>query len=198
VSPWPTWRCTARTVTPVASSIRPSPSSRARQTSFDPKDVNVAAAYLQERAVASAPPPNAASRLVAEQEADFTRRDWHSFRAALGPGFTVDDRKRTAAVHFDEAQSIATLRYAFDLPGLVWHRALIATRGDRLALTRDEIVARLSTSEVDYEASSLTLVELGPDGGVSRHTVFELDDVAVAVAALDARAAALAADERQP
>jgi hypothetical protein len=160
----------------------------ARQTAFDPEDADVAAAYLKERADASVLPPNTASKLVAEQEAAFTRRDWESFRSTFGPGFTVDDRKRTAAVHFDEEQSIATLRYAFDLPSLTWRRPVIATRGDRLALTRDEIVATLNTSEVDYESTSLTLVELDADRRTSHHTVFEVDDLPAALALLDARA----------
>jgi hypothetical protein len=131
---------------------------------------------------------------VAEQEAAFIRRDWESFRAGLGETFTVDDRRRTAAVRFDEEQSIATLRYAFDLPGLEWHRPVVATRGDRLVLTRDELVAMLETNAIDYESASLTLVELDPDGLVGRHTVFEPDDLLAAVTELDARAAELSPD----
>jgi hypothetical protein len=160
----------------------------ASRTSFDPEDADVAASFLRERGAATAPPRNGASEVVAAQELAFARRDWDSFRAAIGHGFTVDDRKRTAAVHFDEEQSIATLRYAFDLPGLTWRRPLIATRGDRLALTRDEIESAFPTNQIDYEATSLTLVELDPDGRVGRHTVFEVDDLPAALALLDARA----------
>jgi hypothetical protein len=163
----------------------------AYQSSFDPEDADAAYELMHERARAVAPAPNTASRLVAEQEAAFARRDWESFRAGLAQGFTVDDRKRTAAVQFDEDQSIATLRYAFDLPGLRWHRPLVATRGDRLALTRDELVSELETNEIDYESASLTLVELDADGRVWRHTVFEPDDLLTALTELDERAADL-------
>ena len=159
------------------------------QASFDLEDADHARELLHERAGALAPSPNAASALVAEQAAAFARRDWESFRASLGPGFTVDDRRRTAAVRFDEEQSIATLRYAFDLPGLEWRRPVVATRGEQLALTRDELVSKLETDEIDYESASLTLVELDTDGLVTRHTVFEPDDLIVAITELDARAA---------
>ena len=170
----------------------------ARQIQFDPEDADAAIERMHGRARASAPAPNAAARLVAEQESAFARRDWESFRAGYGSGFTVDDRKRTAALPFDEEQSIATLRYAFDLPGLQWHRPLVATRGDRLALARDELVSRLETNEIDYESSSLTLVELDADGRVARHTVFDIDGVLAAVTELDARAAALSDDPAIP
>jgi hypothetical protein len=166
----------------------------AQQVSFDAEDADTALELMHQRALATSPPANAASVLVAEQEDAFARRDWAAFRASLGAGFTVDDRKRSAALRFDEEQSIATLRYAFDLPALRWHRPLVATRGDRLALTRDELVSTLETNEIDYESSSLTLVELDADGRVARHTVFEVDDLTAAIRELDARGAVLSPD----
>jgi hypothetical protein len=166
----------------------------AQQTAFDPEDADAALEHLHERARATAPEPNAAARLVAEQQRAFARRDLESFRSSLGSGFTVDDKRRTAALRFDEEQSVATLRYAFDLPGLQWHRPLLATRGDQLALTRDELVSRLETNEIDYESASLTLVELGADGHLARHIVFDVDDLPAAIDELDARAAELRPD----
>jgi hypothetical protein len=166
----------------------------ARQVSFDPEDADTAHELMRERARVLTPVPNAASRLVAEQEAAFARRGWESFRGGFGPRFTIDDRRRTAAVQFDEEQSIASLRYAFDLPGLEWRRPVVATRGDRLVLTRDELVSMLDANQIDYESSSLTLVELDADGRVVRHTVFEPDDLLAAITELDERAAELSTD----
>jgi hypothetical protein len=164
----------------------------ALQSSFDPEDADAAYELMHERARAAAPAPNAASRLVAEQEGSFARRDWESFSAGYGPGFTIDARRRAIAVQFDQEQSVASLRYAFDLPRLEWHRPLVATRADQLALVRDELVSRLETNEIDYESSSLTLVELDADGRVGHHTVFEADDLLAALAELDRRAGELA------
>jgi hypothetical protein len=59
---------------------------------------------------------------------------------------------------------------------------------------RDELMSTMESDAIDYELSSLTLVELDADGRVARHTVFEPDDLLVATTELDARAAQLRTD----
>ena len=166
----------------------------AQQASFDLEDADLAFELLHERARETAPVPNAASALLAEQEGAFAGRDWERVRASLSPAFTLDDRRRVATLDFDEQQSIASFRYMFDVPGLQWRRPLIATRGDRLGLAGDELVSMLAKDEIDWELSSLTLVELDAEGRVARHTVFEPDDLLGALTELEARAAQLPTD----
>jgi hypothetical protein len=140
--------------------------------------------------------PNVASQVVAEQDAAFARRDREAVMGAHAPGFVLDDRRPFFARVFTEEESLGTVRYALDLDGIGWERRVVATRGERLVLVEDNVSSL--DGEVEFEMQTLTLVELDRDGLVIRHTAFEPEALADAIADLEARSAALDAelDER--
>jgi hypothetical protein len=152
---------------------------------FDPDSLDRALAELNARAAAVEPRLNRAARVVADQDDAFARRDWEGIAGTLASNFVVDDRRPRVACTFTEAESVATLRYGFELAALHWDRRIFATRGERLVLVKDIVTG--GADLVDYEMQTLTLVELDRDGRIARHTIFDPDDFEVAVAELDAR-----------
>jgi hypothetical protein len=165
-------------------------------TGFEPYDLRRAYAALEARHAEIAefvPSPNRAARVVAAHDGAFARRDWEALIGCYAPGFVLEDRRSYVARVYTEEESLGTVRHAYDNGEIQWARRVLATRGERLALVRDDVSGL--DGEVEFELQSLTLVEIDRDGLVSHHTAFDPEDLELAVAELDARAAVLDAEQ---
>jgi tetratricopeptide (TPR) repeat protein len=121
-----------------------------------------------------------------------TRRDWQAVLDVLDPGYVYVDCRQGVRLELDGSAAFDVHRTAMDLDDLRDERTLVATRGDRLALTRNRVwfvVGDAGPSEVE----ALTLIECGPDGRIRVSTGFDPDDLDAAYTALDARHAELTA-----
>ncbi|MCI0347777.1 MAG: nuclear transport factor 2 family protein, partial [Chloroflexi bacterium] len=113
--------------------------------------------------------------------------DWDAFTAVLHPEYQAVDRRRTVS----ESGHAQTYGIMFGLDEWRRRHVLIATRGDRLVLVRSSVRFRDGASG-HAEVETLTIFEVAPDGRIIRDIGFDVDDLEVATAELDARSEALA------
>ncbi|MGA7052697.1 MAG: AAA family ATPase, partial [Mycobacterium sp.] len=131
---------------------------------------------------------NAASQVNERLLACFSAREWEAFADILAQDVTTEDRRRVvnAGVRQDRDAEIKDFRLSADLGVTHATSNTIATRGDRLALTR----SRYSHSDGDLEAFSaelLGIVKINADDRIEAWVTFDLDDFDAAIAELDAR-----------
>ena len=167
----------------------------ALQVWFDLEDMDAAVAELdatharfEEPRPKARRPENAASQVNERFLACFSAREWEAFAAILAEDITTEDRRRVvnAGVRRDRAAEIKDFQSAADLGVTHATSNTIATRGERLALTR----SRYSHSDGDSEAFSaelLGIVEINADDRIEAWVAFDLDDFDAAIAELDAR-----------
>lgn len=171
---------------------------------FDVEDIDAALAELdaaytrfeQERRRASGL-ENAASRVIGHLLTCFASgADSTDITDTFAPDYYLDDRRRVvnSGTRTGGRTAIEDLRAAADLGLIDVTAAVIATRGERLALTR----ARWSGQEHDTEAFQMSafqlieieffsVVESDADQQVVAHVAFDLDDFQSAIGELDAR-----------
>ena len=118
----------------------------------------------------------------------FSAREWDAFAAILAEDITTEDRRRVvnAGVRRDRDAEIKDFRSAADLGVTHATSNTIATRGERLALTR----CRYSHSDGDsaaFSAELLGIVEINADYRIEAWVTFDLEDFDAAIAELDAR-----------
>jgi hypothetical protein len=116
-----------------------------------------------------------------------TSGDWTALTDILADDLSFDDRRRTvnAGVRHGRDAEIANLR-AIAMLGLTRVRpAVIATRGERLALNRVHMSA--SGGPEDFYNEVLSVVEMNSADMLAAVVLFDLDDFDAALAELDAR-----------
>jgi ketosteroid isomerase-like protein len=129
---------------------------------------------------------NAASRATEGFRAAFEARDWAGVAALIASGFRQSDRRKTAQIEMDREGYLAGLRFLFDVAAPAYTCELLATRGDRLALSR--AVLRGAGAEVGpFESELLALVEVDEEGRQLGRVTFDAGDLDAAYAELDAR-----------
>jgi hypothetical protein len=132
-----------------------------------------------------------ASRAAEGQDATFNRRDWGAYLDTLAPEAVVDDRRSGVAVFAQGAEAITSAhQVAFTLDRARIDRELLATRGDRLALFRTN-VAFEDGAAGPAEVECFNTFETDEHGRITMLIAYNLDDLDVALAELDARADAL-------
>ncbi len=160
-----------------------------RSELFDEDDLDTALASFEQL---NRPVPqleNAASRAYRRFEAYFASRDWDALVGIAAKDYSVDDRRRTvnAGLRRSAGGDIEDLRAAAGAGFATITAAVIATRGDRLALA----VARASASGVDesetFHGDAMNLIEVDADGRFAAVVVFDLADFNSAIEELDAR-----------
>ncbi|WP_445164442.1 BTAD domain-containing putative transcriptional regulator [Mycobacterium sp. Dal123C01] len=155
---------------------------------FDETDLEAAIATFEGLQPHSRRLENAASRVNERLLACFSAGEWEAVAAILAEDITTEDRRRVvnAGVRRDRDAEIKDFRSAADLGATHATSNTIATRGERLALTR----YRYSQSDEDSEAFSaelLGIVEINADDRIEAWVVFDLEDIDAAFAELDAR-----------
>ncbi len=141
-------------------------------------------------------PPNAASRAMDRHLALAAAGEWDAVAALHAPSLVFDDRRRGLRTTTDGAAYLAGLRWGTGDPRLQVARTLLATAGDRLALSHNRFTR---TQEVLlFEVETLAMHEIDAEGRLVAVVLFDPDDRAAAGAELFERYAASGADDAPP
>jgi DNA-binding SARP family transcriptional activator len=157
-----------------------------RLEAFDEADLDTAITRFEQLQASTPRPENTATRVFERVYADVAARDWDAVGQTLAENVSVDDRRRVvnAGVRLGRDDAIEATRATVDVGFTMTVVGALATRGDRVALTRVRVSGR------DPEAvqnDALSIVEIGTDNRIVAAVVFDLDDTDAAFAELDAR-----------
>ncbi len=155
---------------------------------FDEADLDAALARFDELRPQLPRVENAAGRIAERYFACFSARDWPAMAELLAVNIVVDDRRRivNAGTRRGRDTHIADNRAAVEVGAETVSSSVIATRGERLALSRIRSVNRgLLPGEVGAEM--LGIVEIDDDERAAAAFVFDADDMDAALKELDAR-----------
>jgi hypothetical protein len=171
------------------------PDGLKRITGFDGHELDLAYELLDARhAELVEPPANLAWRGARAGRDALNRRDWDGFLATIGPDFSYSDLRNGILLKLEGEDARHTFRLMVELDECEFHRTLLATRGEYLALGRDRV--EFSDREAGQSVvETLVLVECGPDGLTRSSTGLDLNDLDAAYSALDARYAELQRDD---
>ena len=113
-------------------------------------------------------------------------RDWDALAKVLAEDVFDDDRRRVVSSGILRGRNahIANVRTVSELGMGSFEPVVIATRGERLALTRTQVTGGVGSSH-KFDAEPLTIGEINVDGQLVATVHF--DDFEAAIAELDAR-----------
>jgi hypothetical protein len=155
---------------------------------FDEADLDAALARFGELHQQARRLENAASRVEKRYEACFVARDWVAMAEILTNDTVMDDRRRVVGIgvrHGRDVQ-IADLTGGAKLGITSLSSAVIATRGERLVLSRGRFGVRGQRPE-EFYSEVLLVVEIDTDERIAARVMFEPDDFDAAITELDAR-----------
>ena len=155
---------------------------------FDEADLDAALARFDELHPQTTRVENAASRAVERYLAHFARREWDALAETLADDISLDDRRRVvgAGLRHGRHAEVAALQAGAD-SGLTNISAdVVATRGERLALTRSRVSGRDQGPEA-FHVEMLGVAEINADERIVARVMFDTDDIDAAFAELDAR-----------
>ncbi len=155
---------------------------------FDEEDLDAALARFDELQPQAPRLENAASQNGERVLACFAARDWAAMAELLAEDISADDRRRVvnAGNRHGRDADIANMRAIANLGVVNIASTFIATRGERLALSRSRMSGRDQGPEAFY-TEALTIVEVDTDNRAAARVVFDPDDIDAALAELDAR-----------
>jgi class 3 adenylate cyclase len=151
---------------------------------FDEEDLDAALARFEELQPHKQRLQNAASRVTERSQACFAARDWDTIAELVAEDFSSDDRRRvvSAGLRHGRDAEIENNRAIADLGVTRIMSTFIATRGDRLILTR----TRYQAPEA-FLTEVLGVVETDADDRIAATVAFDADDIDAALEELDAR-----------
>ncbi len=159
---------------------------------FDQYDLDqLDAALARYEELSAAAPPTARIENAATRSADRFRdaweaRDWERVAEIFAPGFLLIDRRTMMHLDVDRDQHLEAVRLMFGMTSSHLPFAVLATRGDRLALFR----MRFEGSDRSIGASEsewVEVVEMDDAGRFGAIVMFDPDDLDAAYAELDDR-----------
>jgi len=155
---------------------------------FDEADLDAALARFEELHPPTRQLENTATRVYESLHAYFVARDWDGITGILADGYYQDDRRPFVGAGVGHGQNVllGDLRIATGLGITNAASNAIATRGERLALTR----AQYSSSHAEPEAfyvEFLQVVEIDAKERITALAAFDIDDFEAAFQDLDAR-----------
>jgi ketosteroid isomerase-like protein len=130
---------------------------------------------------------NAATRMNEGFARTWAARDWDAFMALHAPQCELDDRRRLMRQEEPTIPHAPTFRVLFDVPGGRWTVTPIATRGERLALSRLLFEGQVGEDGGDLAIDYLCVDEVDAEGLSAVVVVFDLDERDAAYAELDQR-----------
>ena len=163
------------------------------QVWFDVDDIDTAIAELdaaharfEEERPQTRRLENTATRVIERVYPYFAARDWDAMAQMAAEDYSIDDRRRMVNVGIRHGRDAGTkeLQATADVGFTMTMLSAMATRGDRLALTRIRGTGR-DPETIQNEA--LNVVEIDADEKVVAVVVFDLEDFDAAIAELDAR-----------
>jgi hypothetical protein len=154
---------------------------------FDEADLHAALAKLDELTRPARRLENAASRADDRLFAYWASGDWDALAGALADDSFVDDRRHVVNIGLWDGRDvvIANLR-ALAVYGASMTLTVIATRGERLALTRICSPNR-DLPHGEFAVEMLGIAEIDAGGRIAAHVMFDPDDIDAAYEELDAR-----------
>ncbi len=155
---------------------------------FDEADLDAALERFEELNLQAPRLENAASQVGQRFLAHFAARDWEAMAEMLADNFYQDDRRRVvgAGVRHGRDAQIADMRTIADLRTTYLTSTVLATRGQRLALMRDDLTFRDQGPE-GFLTDVLVIVEINADERIVASVSFDLDEIDAAFEELDAR-----------
>lgn len=155
---------------------------------FDETDIDAALARFDEL---SSPAPrleNAASHVDERFGACFAARDWDGAAEMLADDTSTEDRRRAvnSGIRHGRDAVIASMRAIADVGVPDGTSVVIATRGDRLALSRIHMSSNDQGPE-SFHIEMLGIVEIDADERIAARVTFDVDDIDAAFAELEAR-----------
>ncbi|WP_231987561.1 BTAD domain-containing putative transcriptional regulator [Mycobacterium sp. 852002-51152_SCH6134967] len=155
---------------------------------FDETDADAALAKFEELNRPAPQLENSATRMYDRLLEHHAAHDYDASAKMLAERYWVDDRRRVvnAGIRHGRDAAMADARTVTELGGTHITSDVIATRGDRLFLTRSRVFIRDEGPEA-FDNQSVVIVEIGADERATSMVVFDLDDTDAAFAELDAR-----------
>ncbi len=155
---------------------------------FDEADLAAAIAKFDELSCPTARLENAAVRVVERFPTCFATRDWDAMAELYADDFVIDDRRRVvnAGIRHGREAEIEDLRAAANVGFAQVTWVVIATRGERLVLTRARFSGRDERPDA-FAGEVLHVVEIDADERIAAVVVFDLEDIDAAFEELDAR-----------
>ena len=155
---------------------------------FDEADLDAALARFDELHSQARRLENAASRVTERSRAALAARDWDAVAEWLTEGYSTEDRRRVVNTGTRRGRDVGVkdIQAAVDVIGMTYLTSVvIATRGERLELTRAQIVSDERHVAAQFEILQLT--EIDADERIAAVVTFDGDDIDAALEELDAR-----------
>ncbi len=154
---------------------------------FDEADLDAALARFDELRPQTRRLENAASRLTERFLSHFAARSWDAIAEMMADDSCIDDRRRVVNAGFWDGRDvvIANMR-ALDEGGANIAWTVIATRGERLSLTRI-CSSNRDPRQGEFGVEMLGVAEIDSDERFTAHVLFDPDNIDAAFAELDAR-----------
>jgi tetratricopeptide (TPR) repeat protein len=166
--------------------------ARGRVVRFDQYDLDQLDRARARFAEVAAPRPtvarieNAATRSAQRTAEAWQARDWARLDALFAPGFRLLDRRALSFGEVDRERHLQNLRLSFDMPTSRYTSEVLATRGERLALSRMlwSGAGRVTgPSEIEW----LEIAEMDGTGRFAAIVTFDSGDLDAAYDELDER-----------
>ena len=155
---------------------------------FDEADLDTALARFDELSRPSQQLENAAIRVYERFNRHFADRDWDEMAEILADDIVTQDCRRVvnAGIRCGRDAAIAEARAIADVGTKKMMSTVVATRGERLALSRAR-AAGDDERRAAFHTEALTIIEIDADNRIGAYVAFDLDDVDAAFEELDAR-----------
>lgn len=155
---------------------------------FDEADLETALARFDELCRPATQLHNDASRIIERFLTHFAPRDWDALASLMTDDFRHDDRRRVvgSGVRIGREKTISDLQEIAELWPTTVKSTVIATRGERLVLTKIEFSARDQGTD-PFVNDAYLVVETTSDGRMEAAVVFDVDELDAAFDELDAR-----------
>jgi hypothetical protein len=155
---------------------------------FEDEDLDAALARFDELSRPAPRLDNAASRTYDRFNACLAARDWDAMAELIADDACNDDRRRVVSGGIQRGRDaqIANLRAVIDVGVRNMESVVIATRGERLALTRTRVSGGDQRPDA-FGVELLNITEIDTDNRISAGVLFDLNDINAAFAELDAR-----------
>ncbi len=155
---------------------------------FDEADLDAALARFDELTRTAPRLENTASQVVERFVACFATRDWAAMSESLAEDMCNDDRRRLVGSGMLHGRDIdiAHMRAAAEVGATTITSTVIATRGERLELSRSRISGEDEGAEA-FHTELLGIAEIDADERIVARVGFDPDDLDAAFDELDAR-----------
>lgn len=155
---------------------------------FDEAEIATAVATFEQLNRPTPQLENSASRAYERFNACLAARDWDAMAEMIADDNVHEDRRRVigGAIRRGRNAEVANLRAAVEVGVKHTESVVIATRGERLALTRIRVSGGDQRPEA-FGIDVLCIIEIHADIRISAGILFDLDDIDAAFEELDAR-----------